>query len=314
MSFISNTEGYYTFKKADEVVKAADDIADHDWFYSAELLTDLMSHFQEEEVALAQLAELGGVPGVSFALRTSQTQGIGKDELNKWAEAYATRVEEYGANKITRKPPRPFWELCLDELEDLMLRILIVCAFISITVGAIFEPDDGGWVDGIAILLAVVVVVLVGGLNNYQKEKQFRSMEEESEQKSTIVLRNNEETEIQFEECVVGDLIVLRAGYAIPCDGLFVFGTDNFKTDEASLTGETKEIKKNRFHPLLMGGTYVSQGDCLMLACAVGDKTQWGQLVIGYVYCVLLCFVLFVLVLTFFFFFVVCDFAYFLLT
>ena len=281
MSFISNTEGYYNFKKADEVITRTADIADHEWFYSAELLADVMSHFQEEDLVLAQLAELGGVPGVAFALRTNQTQGIAKDELDKWDEASATRVEYYGRNEIARKPPTPFWQLCLNEMEDFMLRILIFCATVSIIVGAIFEADKGGWLDGLAILAAVVVVVLVGALNNFQKEKQFRSMEAESEQKSTIVLRNNEETEIDFADCVAGDLIVLRAGYAIPCDGLFVFGTDNFKTDEAGLTGESREIPKNRFHPLLMGGTYVSQGDCLMLATAVGEKTQWGALMAG---------------------------------
>ena len=283
MSFISNTEGYYNFQKEDEVVSRSKDISDHDWFYSPELLTELMSNFQEESLALAKLAELGGVQGVAFALRTNQTQGISEDELTKWDEAYAIRIENYGKNEVSRKPPTPFIQLCMNELEDFMLRILIFCAILSICVGLIFEFESGGWIDGFAILMAVVVVVMVGALNNFQKEKQFRSMEAESEQKSTIVLRNNKESEIQFQECVTGDLIVLRAGFAIPCDGLFVFGTDNFKTDEAGLTGESREIKKNRFHPLLMGGTHVSQGDCLMLAVAVGDRTQWGQLMAGFV-------------------------------
>lgn len=83
-----------------------------------------------------------------------------------------------------------------------------------------FIPNTEGYytlknadeVDGIAILmmLAVAVVVMVGGLNDYRKENQFRSIQEESdhEQKS-IVLHHHEETEIQFKDCVVGDLIVL---------------------------------------------------------------------------------------------------------
>ena len=131
--------------------------------------------------------------------------------------------------------------------------------------------------------MAVVIVVLVGGFNNYQKEKQFKKQEAESKKKDCIVIRAGEEKKIPFGQVVVGDLVVLRDGFTIPADGIFVFGTENLKASEAGLTGESKELPKNRFHPLLMKGTNIVSGEGLMIAVAVGDKTEYGGLMAKYV-------------------------------
>merc|ERR1719242_1118866 len=133
----------------------------------------------------------------------------------------------------------------------------------------------GRW---ISHLIAVCIVVFVGGFNNFQKEKQFRKQEAASKLKSCIVLRAGEEKKIPFGEVVVGDLVVLRDGFTIPADGIFVLGTENLKAQEAGLTGESRELTKNRFHPLLMKGTNIVSGEGLMIAVAVGDRTEWGRL------------------------------------
>lgn len=286
MSFIHNTEAYYNFSKSDVLTEQSKHIDDHDWFYSKEMFSDLFAHFQERELANRMLAEIGGIEGIAFALRTNKSSGLFADEVSTEGalrHSANIRQDNYGPNTLTKQDPATFIELCLDELEDLMLRILIGCSLISIVIGLTLEFEEGGWIDGIAILIAVCIVVLVGAANNFSKEKQFRIMESESEKKTTIVLRNGVEQEILFENVLIGDLVVLRAGYNIPCDGVYVLGTSNFTTDESGLTGETKAIKKNRHNPLLMAGTSVSQGDGLMIAAAVGDHSQWGRLMAGYV-------------------------------
>ena len=45
-----------------------------------------------------------------------------------------------------------------------------------------------------------------------------------------------------FDDIIIGDLIVLRAGYTIPCDGVYVFGTDNFSADESGLTADNYTV------------------------------------------------------------------------
>jgi len=103
-------------------------------------------------------------------------------------------------------------------------------------------------------------------------------MELESAKKDTLVIRAGTELQIPFEQVIVGDLIVLRQGFGIPCDGIFVLGTENLRADESALTGEAREIPKTRFHPLLLKGTHITSGDGLMIAIAVGDHTEWGKL------------------------------------
>lgn len=276
MSFIQQTESYYTNKREQADFKRSKTVQDHDFLFDADDLSYLMGQFQEESNAISVLSQMGGVEGIAYALRTDMSSGLGDDEIGD-PDAFAHRQTLYGSNSLTEKPPIPFWRLCLDELEDPMLKVLMVAGVVSIITGAIQHGLEGA-VDGIAILVAVAIVVMVGGFNNYQKEKQFKKQEAESKKKDCIVIRAGEEKKIPFGDVVVGDLVVLRDGFTIPADGIFVFGTENLKASEAGLTGESKELPKNRFHPLLMKGTNIVSGEGLMISVAVGDKTEYGGL------------------------------------
>eukprot|EP01084_Bolivina_argentea_P295942 509620_1 len=276
MSFIQQTESYYTHKREAADFQRSKNVFDHDFIFDDEDLSYLMSCFQEEHIAISILAQMGGIEGLSYALRTDMSSGLGSDEVSD-EDALEHRRGKYGINEVTQRDAEPFWKLCMAELEDPMLKILIAAGVISIITGAIQHPEDG-WIDGLAILLAVCIVVFVGGFNNYKKEQQFRKQEEESKKKFCIVLRNGQEKEIAFKNVVAGDLVILRDGFTVPADGIFVLGTENLKAEEAGLTGESKALQKNRFHPLLMKGTNIVSGEGLMIAVAVGDRSEWGKL------------------------------------
>ncbi|VDN10804.1 unnamed protein product [Dibothriocephalus latus] len=72
---------------------------------------------------------------------------------------------------------------------------------------------DAGWIEGVAILVAVVVVVLVVAFNDWQKERQFRSLQDriESKQKFTVV-RDAKIQEVQIADIVVGDVCLIKYG------------------------------------------------------------------------------------------------------
>jgi len=289
MSFIQETEHYYNFleQNKNQTFKKSETIQDHKFLYDTDDFKKLFSHFQEEDEAQSLLAQMGGVEGIAYALRTNINTGLSEDEL-KDNIAFDLRKEMFGSNELTKKESEPFWKLCLDELGDPMLQVLIVAGIIALIVGIVKAYKDGekeAWIEGFAILIAVCIVVLVGGFNNYQKEKQFRAMEEESKKKNTIVKRNNKLVPVPFSDVVCGDLVVLRHGFTIPCDGIFVIGTQNLKADQAGLTGETRAIQKCRIfgkekNPLLMKGTNIVEGEGFMIACLVGDNSEWGQLML----------------------------------
>lgn len=44
------------------------------------------------------------------------------------------------------------------------------------------DGEQQGWIDGVAILMAVLIVALVTAGNDYSKELQFRALEKTSEE------------------------------------------------------------------------------------------------------------------------------------
>lgn len=142
MSFIQYSEAYYTHKKEATTFKQSKNVFEHNFLFDSDDLSYLMSHFQEEPVAISILAQMGGVEGIAYALRTDMSTGLGEDEVprdvvDEENEAFSFRRDKFGSNKVTEKPPTPFWKFCLDELGDDMLKVLIGAGIISITVGAI---------------------------------------------------------------------------------------------------------------------------------------------------------------------------------
>ena len=54
----------------------------------------------------------------------------------------------------------------------------MAAATVSVLLGSLVEEEreEHGWVDGVAIWLAVIVVSVFGAVNDYQKNNQFRSL------------------------------------------------------------------------------------------------------------------------------------------
>lgn len=125
------------------------------------------------EDASEQLDELGGDKGLANSLNTSISNGV-----HVTVEDTNARQEEFGRNFIPTPPPKSFIALAWEALQDKTLIALIVCAFLSVTLGLAVEEDKAlAWIDGAAILGAVVIVVVVAAGNDYSKEKKFRSLQ-----------------------------------------------------------------------------------------------------------------------------------------
>ena len=77
--------------------------------------------------------------------------------------------------------------------------------------------EAAGWIDGLAILVAVVVVVVVTAFNDWSKEKQFRGLQSriESEHKFATI-RNGITEQIPVGDLVVGDICQVKYGKS--CD------------------------------------------------------------------------------------------------
>lgn len=218
--------------------------------------------------------------GLCKRLKTSPNDGLSGDDFPK-------RIEVFGANVIPQQKPKTFIQLMWEALQDLTLIILICAAFISLALSLYIQygqastldetESQAGWIEGLAILIAVVVVVFVVALNDWQKERQFRGLQNKIESEHTFfVIRKGETKQIAVREIVVGDICQVKYGDLLPADGIIIQSND-LKIDESSLTGESDQVKKSESKdPVLLSGTHVMEGSGKMLVTAVGPNSQAG--------------------------------------
>lgn len=293
MSFFLHTKEYS--EKLKDLHQHETTIDEHKWVLNQNDLAEFSSLYLDDKyrLAKAKLVEIGGVDGISFALHTHASSGLSAGDLSE--EGIEKRVAQYGRNVIEKKPPKNFFMLCWDVLQDPMLIILIGCGILSIAVGLTGGHDStcpagtetnsclsAEWIEGAAVLFAVCIVVIVSAVNDYQKEKQFRNMEKKSEGKKVRVIRNNDLKTIFHNDVLVGDILNIQNGDLVPCDGIVVKPIGVPKFTEASLTGETKALLKNiHDHPFIVKGSQCVSGEVLMICTGVGASTSYGKLMAG---------------------------------
>jgi P-type Ca2+ transporter type 2C len=161
-----------------------------------------------------------------------------------------------------------------------MIIILTGAAIVSIVVSMIFPPEGASrataWIEGFAILMAVVIVTAVTAGNNYSQEKQFQVLNAKQDERPVRVVRGGRKTEVLMTELLVGDIITLEQGDQVPTDGVFVSG-HSCSCDESNMTGEAEPQNKNKKKCFMLSGCRVVHGACVMMATAVGMRSEWGK-------------------------------------
>jgi Ca2+-transporting ATPase len=218
--------------------------------------------------------ELGGLYGLSYRLRSSLDHGLKNDEKD---DDYKLRKELYGTNSLPLPPCNPFWRHCLDSIGDPMLIILIIAGCVSVVTGSLQHAAEGGWIEGVAILLAVAIVVFVSSLNNSHQEKAFLKLAATLKGARVTALRHGEQASYEQDEILVGDIVFLNPGAMIPADGVLIDNT-TVRVNESALTGESDEIAKSKNDPFMSAGTELADGSCSMLVTATGINSAKGKL------------------------------------
>jgi cation-transporting ATPase I len=129
------------------------------------------------------------------------------------------------------------------------------------------------------------VVALNGAIGAVQRLQTERSIAElnRSEPQFVTVRRDGKDSLADAGELVVGDIISLRAGEAVPADCRILQATA-LEADESSLTGESLPVPKGpepslaaevaERSSMLYAGTYVATGEMTAVVVAVGAETE----------------------------------------
>jgi Ca2+-transporting ATPase len=232
----------------------------------------------ERRNAEGLVAQFESVPGLASVFKTDLERGIETSSL-------AARGEQWGINLLSKKDPATFLEFLLEALEDRVIQILCAAAAISIIFGMTLpNPHTGevdrsvGWIEGTAIIISVTIVVLVGSINNYQKAKKFEEMEKEQAIKTVEVIRDGEQKSTTTDTLQPGDLLKIEVGMEMTCDALVV-RPQGLKMNESAITGEPDLIEKSvDRNPFIISGTFVEEGDALVMVVAIGMRSVQGRL------------------------------------
>ena len=179
--------------------------------------------------------------------------------------------EKYGSNEVNVKNKNTFFRLLIESLGDPMIRILLIVLVIKL----VFIFADESWFETLGIFIAIFFATLISTLSEYGSNKAFNRLFKENNIKECKVKRDNNLKIIKISEVVVGDIIYLNGGDYVPADGVLVDG--EISLDEASISGESKDIQK-KTNDKIFKGTTVTSGEAIMKVTLVGENTMHGAI------------------------------------
>jgi len=212
----------------------------------------------------------------------SAREGLSSAEAEK-------RLGINGKNKLAAAKGKSVIRRFLEQLADPMILILLVAAAIS---GVLAVLEDESFADVIIILVVVIVNAVLGVYQESKAEKAIEALQEMSAATSKV-LRDGKVQVIHSEDLVVGDVILLEAGDAVPADAR-ILENASLKVEEAALTGESVPVTKfidiinlkdgekdvplgDRKNMLYMGSTVV-YGRGTAVVTATGMDTEMGKI------------------------------------
>jgi Ca2+-transporting ATPase len=228
--------------------------------------------------------DYGGLPTLESVLRSDLDDGL---SLAEEREDFAARRAEFGTNVMPQRKKRTLLSMIWEGCQDFVIIVLTIASIVSIILGTAYpervydarclcyKTSSTGWVEGVAIIIAVLIVILVGALQDYDKERKFRALGK-TDVRYIKVVRGGKPKELLVEDILAGDVVILDWGKAVPADG-FLISADDMKVDEASVTGEAEPVKKDARDRWLLANTTVVAGSGKMIVSATGPRTEWGR-------------------------------------
>ena len=179
--------------------------------------------------------------------------------------------KKYGTNAMTPPVRDPLWKQYLEKFDDPIIKILLFAVVVSTVVSLI---QGEGLLDTMGIIIAVFLATGIAFFNEYRSSREFDVLNAHRDDVAVKVIRDGRPVTVPTRDIVVGDLILLEAGDAIPADG-WVTSADDLASDESAFTGETEPVNKPEKDRLLKGA-FITAGKGMMIAAAVGDSAQMG--------------------------------------
>ena len=155
------------------------------------------------------------------------------------------RLLKHGKNKLAEGKKESNLIRFIKQLTEPMTIILIIAAAISAGMEIYEGISSGhfGFPADVVIILAVVLInAILGVIQESKAEKAIEALQEISGATSKVI-RDGRQVTVKSEDLVIGDIIVLEAGDAVPADARLIESA-SIKAEESALTGESVPVNK----------------------------------------------------------------------
>ena len=216
----------------------------------------------------------------------SSEEGLSQEEAQN-------RLLKNGANKLAEGKKTTLLQRFLSQLVNPMIIVLLVAAVINFAT-VILERARGHNESFAECIIIVAVVLLNAVLGVVQEGKAEKAIEALKQMTASTckVLRDGKLLAVKSEELVIGDIVILEAGDAVPAD-CRIIEEASLKAEEAALTGESVPANKqagvlvadegkdvplgDRKNMVYMGSTIV-YGRAKVVVVATGMQTEMGKI------------------------------------
>ena len=210
------------------------------------------------------------------------------------AEAEA-RLEKYGKNKLEEGKKdsllKRFWKALCDPMIFMLLGAALISTLTTVYQNVV-QHEHESYADLFIILFVVIINTVLSVVQESKAAEAIDALMEMTAATSKV-MRDGLIKVIRSEDVVVGDVVVLEAGDAVPAD-CRILESYSMKAEESALTGESVPVNKlvdalmlsgsQKDVPLgdrknmLYSGSTVAYGRGTAVVTATGMETEMGKI------------------------------------
>ncbi|WP_062312720.1 cation-translocating P-type ATPase [Demequina rhizosphaerae] len=214
---------------------------------------------------------------VALALDADLDRGLTRAEA-------AARLERDGPNRLEEERAVPAWRRLLSQFADPLVYLLLAAALISLVAWSA-EGAEGVPYDVLVIMVVVLANAALGFIQERRSAQAVAALQRMAAA-SAAVIRDGGLARVSAFDVVVGDLLVLAEGDAVPADARLVDGT--LWAAEAPLTGESTPVAKSPAPlaepaevgdrtSMVFAGTAITRGTARAVVTATAMDTETGR-------------------------------------
>lgn len=192
------------------------------------------------------------------------------------------RQARFGANELDSDSGVNIFSIFLHQFSSPLVYVLVIAAIIAYFLGEL--------IDSLVIGGILIINALIGVFQEWRAELSLNELKKYIIQNASV-FRDGKLVEIESSNIVVGDVIKLSEGAAVPAD-IRLFKTKNLKIDESILTGESVPHRKStgviaanapilKRANMIFAGTNIVSGSGLGVVVATSHNTEFGRLAVA---------------------------------